>query len=113
MTCWEVGAQNTTPPIDQRRADGWVGWRVKPASSGGRRRRTGDGAPYDVWEGVSVKPSLSVNQRKGRRGRRPLRWFRVGTFQRSREVQFIKPVTFHAASPVSLLYVGCTVLGAP
>ena len=34
-------------------------------------------------------------------------------FQRSREVQFIKPVTFHAASPVSLLYVGCTVLDAP
>ena len=39
-------------------------------------RRTGDGAPYDVWEGVSVKPALSVIQRKGRRGRRPLRWLR-------------------------------------
>ena len=34
-------------------------------------------------------------------------------FQRSREVQFTSPVTFHAASPVTLLLVGCTVLGAP
>ena len=39
-------------------------------------RRTGDGAPYDVWEGVSVKPTPSVIRRKGRRGRRPLRWLR-------------------------------------
>ena len=56
------------------------------ASSVNQRRRTGDGAPYGVWEGVSVKPALSVIQRKGRRGRRPLRGVRVGRFQRSREM---------------------------
>ena len=39
-------------------------------------RRTGDGAPYGVWEGVSVKPALFVIRRKGRRGRRPLRGLR-------------------------------------
>ena len=90
-----------------------MGWRAEPAQSVNRRRRTGDGAPYGVWEGVSVKPASSVIRRKGRRGRRPLRVVRVDTFQRSREVRFIKPVTLYAARPVSLLHVGCTVLGAP
>ena len=55
----------------------------------------------------------SVIRRKGRRGRRPLRWSRVGRFQRSREVQFTTPVTLYAASSVTLSPVGCTVLGAP
>ena len=36
--------------------------------------------------GRSVGPPSSVIRRKGRRGRCPLRWLRVGTFQRSREV---------------------------
>ena len=30
------------------KADAEVGWRVEPASSVDRRRRTEDGAPYDV-----------------------------------------------------------------
>ena len=51
----------------------WGGGCAEPASTVDRRRRTGDGAPYDVWESISVKPASSVIQRKGRRGRRPLR----------------------------------------
>ena len=94
------------------RARRWVGARNR------RRPSTDGGAPRTVrptmcGESISVKPTLSVIQRKGRRGRRPLRWLRVGRCQRSRKVQFITPVTFYAASPVSLLHVGCTVLGAP
>ena len=76
----EVCARNTTSPVDRRRAGGEAGWLVEPALSIGRRRRTGDGAPYDVWESISVKPTLSVIQRKGRRGRRPLRWLRDAGF---------------------------------
>ena len=72
-----------------------------------------DGAAYVVWESSSEKPTSSVIRRKGRRGRRPLRWVRVGRFQRSREVQFPAPATLYAASSVTLLLVGCTVLGAP
>ena len=87
------------------------------APNAARQSRDG-GAPGTVrpttyWESISVKPTPSVNRRKGRRGRRPLRGVRVGTFQRSREVQFITPVTFYVASSVALLPVGCTVLGAP
>ena len=86
-----------------------------------------------------MEPAEPVNRRTAHRGRCALR--RVGRcqrktgvvcpptegasgtppptvvarcrFQRSREVQFSTPVTFHAASSVMLLYVGCTVLGAP
>ena len=52
-----------------------------------------DGAPGTVRPTArdvtfSNKPTSSVIQRKGRRGRRPLRWVRVGMFQHSREVQF-------------------------
>ena len=77
-----------------------------------------DGAPGTVRPTTRIvafsnKPTPSVIQRKGRRGRRPLRWLRVGRFQRSREVQFFAPVTLYSASPVTLLPVGCTVLGAP
>ena len=84
-----------TLPVDRRRAGvearPYDVWGVGAQSHrcllfGGRR--TGDGAPYDVWESISVKPTSSVHQRKGRRGRRPLRWLRVGMFQHSREVQF-------------------------
>ena len=87
------------------------------APNAARQSRDG-GAPGTVrptsyWESISVKPTPSVNRRKGRRGRRPLRGVRVGTFQRSREVQFITPVTFYVASSIALLPVGCTVLGAP
>ena len=90
-----------------------MGWRAEPTPSVDQRRRTGDGAPYDVWESISVKPASSVIRRKGRRGRRPLRWLRYGTFQRSREVRFITPVALYAARPFLLSSVGRTVLGAP
>ena len=90
-----------------------MGWRVIPAVSVDRRRRTEDGAPYDVWESISVKPTSSVIRRKGRRGRRPLRGVREGRFQRSRDVQFTALVTMYATSLVSHSPVGCTVLGAP
>ena len=91
---------------------------------GGVARGTGvaghptNGAPGTVRPTTRIvafsnKPTPSVIQRKGRRGRRPLRWSRVGRFQRSREVQFFAPVTLYSASPVTLLLVGCTVLGAP
>ena len=53
-----------------------------------------------VGESFRIEIRSSVIRRKGRRGRRPLRWLRVGTFQRSREVQFITPVTLYAARPV-------------
>ena len=83
-----------------------------------RSRSTDGGAPRTVRpttceESFRVANTLSVIERKGRRGRRPLRVVREDRFQRSREVQFIKPVALHAASSVSLLPVGCTILGAP
>ena len=84
-----------------------------------RRRRSIDGgAPGPVRPTArnvtfSNKSTPSVIRRKGRRGRRPLRWLRVGMFQRSREVQFITPVTLYAARPVSLLPVRGGVLDAP
>ena len=53
---------------------------MEPALSVIQRWRTEDGVPYDGWEGISVKPTLSVIQRKGRRGRRPLRWLRDAGF---------------------------------
>ena len=55
-------------------------WRVEPALSIGRRRRTEDGAPYDVWESFRIVITPSVIQRKGRRERRPLRWLRDSGF---------------------------------
>ncbi len=83
-----------------------------------RRPSTDGGAPGTVRPTrrdvtFSNKSTSSIIQRKGRRGRRPLRWLRVGTFQRSREVQFIKPVTLYAATFDTHQLVGCTVLGAP
>ena len=73
---WGGGCDAATLPAGQRRAGAEVGWRAALTLSIDRRRRTGDGAPYDVWESISVKPTLSVIQRKGRRGRRPLRRLR-------------------------------------
>ena len=74
--------------LRKARASAELGSRAELPPSVNRRRRTGDGAPYDVWESISVKPTSSVIRYKGRRGRRPLRWVRVGMFQRSREAQF-------------------------
>ena len=99
-------------------------WKPAPTRRGkvgawNRRSRSTDGGaprtvrPTTCEESFRVANTLSVIRRKGRRGRRPLRWLRVVTFQRSREVQFITPVALYAASPVSLSPVGCTVLGAP
>ena len=65
------------------------------------------------------KPTLSVNQRKGRRGRRPLRWLRVGTFLWSREVggqfgySFPHPLRHMPRRSFCYRPVGRTVLGAP
>ena len=91
-----------------------VGWRVKPALSLDQRRRTEDGAPYDVWESFRIVITPSVIQRKGRRERRPLRWLRDSGFSGAVRCSLSNPVTFfYVASPVSLPPVGCTVLGAP
>ena len=57
-----------------------VGWRVEPALSLDQRRRTEDGAPYDVWESFRIVITPSVIEQKGRRGRRPLRWLRDSGF---------------------------------
>ena len=107
------GCGAPTLPVIPRRAGVEAGWRVEPTPSVDRRRRTGDGAPYEAnckdtqqthavrypEEGASRTPPPTVVARC--------------RCQRSRKVQFITPVTFYAASPVSLLHVGCTVLGAP
>ena len=87
------------------------------APNSARQSRDG-GAPGTVRptgcvESISAEPTSSVIQRKGRRGRRPLRGVHVGMFQRSREVQFSTHVTFYAASPVTLPPVGGGVLDAP
>ena len=84
-----------TLSVNQRRA----GVEDKPLRGVGRwggawnRRRpsSNGGAPGTVRPTArdvtfSNKPASSVNQRKGRRGRRPLRGVREGTFQRSCEV---------------------------
>ena len=42
------GCGEITLPVNPRRAGAEVGWRVEPASTVTRRRRTGDGAPYGV-----------------------------------------------------------------
>ena len=74
-------------PVDRRRERAWR-W----GGAWNRRRRSSNGgAPGTVRPTrrgamFSNKSTSSVIQRKGRRGRRPLRWLRVGTFQRSREV---------------------------
>ena len=95
------------------RAGAEVGWRAEPTPSVDRRRRTGDGAPYEAnckdkqqthavrypEEGASRTPPPTVVARC--------------RFQRSREVQFITPAALYAASLVSQSPVGCTVLGAP
>ena len=86
---------------------------MEPVSSVKRRRRTGDGAPYEAKRNVQQQTHAIRHPAEGASGTPPPMVVASCRFQRSREVQFIKPVTFHAASPVSLLYVGCTVLGAP
>ena len=75
---WVRGIQRR--PLTNASAGVEAGWRMEPASSVDRRRRTEDGAPYGVWESISVKPTSSVIRRKGRRGRRPLRWVRDSGF---------------------------------
>ena len=71
----------------QGRARRWGGAR-------NRRRRSRDGGapgtvrPTTYGERFRIAITSSVIQRKGRRGRRPLRGVREGTFQRSCEVKF-------------------------
>ena len=92
-------------------------WNRRRRSSG--ERRTEDGAPYDVWESISVKPTPSVIRGKGRRGRRPLRGAREGRFQWSREASgqfgcgFPQPLRHMPQRSFRCRLVGCTVLGAP
>ncbi len=91
-----------------------VGWRVEPALSLDQRRRTEDGAPYDVWGTFPHRNYTVRYPTQGASGTPPPTVVARFRFQRSREVQFIKSVTFfYAASSVTLPPVGCTVLGAP
>ena len=70
--------------------DGGVGAEVGCAQN--RRSRSTDGGapgtvrPTTCEESFRVANTLSVIERKGRRGRRPLRVVREDGFQRSREV---------------------------
>ena len=48
-----------------------------------------------------------------RRGRRPLRWLRDAGISGAVRHSFSYPLRFYAATSVTLLHVGCTVLGAP
>ena len=119
---WVTRVKSATPNVrnrstaaDRQRKGGRGGGVARGASVVGQQTNGAPGTvrPTTCGERFRIANTSSVIQRKGRRGRRPLRWLRVGRCQRSRKVQFITPVTFYAASPVSLLHVGCTVLGAP
>ena len=46
------GCGEITSPVNRRRAGVSVGWRAEPAPSVVRRRRTGDGAPYEAKRNV-------------------------------------------------------------
>ena len=117
--CGEVGAQNKTPPVDRRRS-GRGGGVARGTDVGGQ---PANGAPRTVRPTVCGKSfriviTLSVIQRKGRRGRRPLRWLRDSGF--SGAVRYAgslgtdsSPVTMYAASLVSLPPVRGGVLDAP
>ena len=114
-----MGAQNKTPPVDRRRS-GRGGGVARGTDVGGQ---PANGAPRTVRPTVCGKSfriviTLSVIQRKGRRGRRPLRWLRDSGF--SGAVRYAgslgtdsSPVTMYAASPVSLPPVRGGVLDAP
>ena len=51
---WGGGCDAATLPAGQRRAGAEVGWRAVLTLSIDRRRRTGDGAPYEAWGKVSA-----------------------------------------------------------
>ena len=76
-------------------------WRVEPALSIGRRRRTGDGAPYDASCSVQQQTHVVRHPTEGASGTPPPTVVARCRFQRSREVQFITPVALYAARPVS------------
>ena len=96
-----------------------AGWARRWGGARNRRRRSSDGgAPGTVRPtardvAFSNNPTSSFIQRKGRRGRRPLRWVRDSGFSGAVRHSFSYPLRFYAATSVALLHVGCTVLGAP
>ena len=81
------------------RAPFQTGVRGGPSSKAGRAWKP---APTVGGDGFSVKSTSSVIRRKGRRGRRPIRWLRAGKFQRRRGAGGVKnppvrkPVDFFA-----------------
>ena len=107
------GARNTTLPVDRRRGGCGGRLRTKPASPVIRRRRTGDGAPYDVWGKFPHRNYVVRHPEEGASGTPPPTVVARCRFQQSREVQFITPVTLYAATFDTHQLVGCTVLGAP
>ena len=90
--------------------------RRSPSTDGGA---PGTVRPTACGERFRIANTSSVNQRKGRRGRRPLRRVRVGMFQRSRGVcgqfgcGFPHPLRHMPQRSFCCRPVGCTVLGAP
>ena len=119
---WETRVQAVMPAIRNR------------SSAADKQRKGGRGSGVARGTGVILRPTAAHRGRCALRrvGKFPHRNYAVrhrtegasGTppptvvarfrFQRSREVQFIKSVTFfYAASSVTLPPVGCTVLGAP
>ena len=109
----ETRLQAVTPNVRNARASAEVGWRVEPAQSVNRRRRTEDGAPYGANRSVQQQTHVVRYPTEGASRTPPPTGCARFRFQRSREVQFTALVTMYAASPVSLSPVGCTVLGAP
>ena len=78
-----------------------IGCRVEPTPSVDRRRRTGDGAPYEARRNVQQQIHVIRHPTEGASGTPPPTVVARCRFQRSREVQFITPVALYAARPVS------------
>ena len=80
-------------PVNRRRAGvedkplrcEWGGMRVEPASSGNRRWRTGDGAPYEARRNVKQQTHVVRYPTEGASGTPPPTGCARCRFQRSRE----------------------------
>ena len=73
-------------PVERSQAGAEVGWRVEPASAVNRRRRTEDGAPYDVNRSVQQQTDVVRHPEEGASGTPPPTGCARCRFQRSREV---------------------------